>query len=432
MEADGGNSDPFKIAGRLKKMIAANQYLAEIESLDSLIPKLLELIRNVTNSQASSLLLYDPQRDRLKFASVADEVIGESGGEILKKAVEIKLGEGIAGWAAKNRKSLMVNDVAADPRHFQKADKKTGFHTKNMISVPLIHQGELLGVINALNAKAKPHFDIEDQEILESFAHLASIAIVRSKLLEARISQQRLQIQLEAASKIQMLFWPKIPELKADWNCWAASIPAAFVGGDLYDLIPMPDGSWVAYVADVSDKGLPAALIMVALWSRIRMEAFLHENLENLLGAVNDAMFELMANEGFFATIILGRYWPETGRMQLVRGGHLAPVLIGKNTQAAISNLKGISLGVAPGIDYKKLEITLAPGESILFLTDGATEAENENGELFGHERLINYLKKAPSPPRGKGLLDAVNKWRGRKTANDDLTILEIWRDRKP
>ena len=428
MSDDGIIDGLLKTEIRLKRLIEANQALAEIESLDALIPKLLDIAKSVTGSEAASLLLYDAREEVLKFSSIADEVVGNSGGSILKKDIILRVGEGISGWVAQNRKSLIVNDVQKDSRHFQQADQVSGFYTQNMLSVPLTYQDDLLGVINALNAKAKPYFDSADLELLESFAHLASIAIVRSRLLETKIQQQKFQVQLEAASKIQKLFLPRSPDTCPEANFWGVSIPAAFVGGDLYDIIPMPDGSWVVYVADVSDKGLAAALIMVALWSRIRAEAYLQENVSSLLEAVNNAMCELMGDEGFFATIILGRYWPKSGKMRLVRGGHIPPLMIRKNEAKYLQNLEGLALGVNPGCVYRKTELTLAPGESVVFLTDGVTEAENEKGELFGYNRLIPGLLEEPSPPRAKGLVQAVVDWRGHRAASDDLTILEIWR----
>lgn len=429
MKKDNSNIAETTIAERLRRLIEASQYLADIESLDVLFPRLLELAKNVTVAEASSLLLYNPKRNVLEFVSVTDEVVGETGGDILKRSIELKMGEGIAGWVAENRKPLIVQDVQHDPRFFKQADKQTGFLTRNLLSVPLVYDKELLGVINVLNSKDKPCFDPEDQGLLESFAHLAGVAIIRSRLLETRLKQQRLEIQLEAASKIQSLFCPKLPEMSTGSHVWAVSVPAAFVGGDLYDMIPMTDGSWVAYVADVSDKGLPAALVMVALWSRIRDEALLHREVDKLLETVNDTMCDLMAEEGFFATIILGRYWPKTGRMQLVRGGHLSPLWIIKSELGSIPELKGLPVGITPGITYEKKEITLSPGESILFLTDGVTESENERTELLGDHRLVEHIQKTEGPPWGKHLLDAVDAWQGTAKASDDLTMLEIWRD---
>jgi serine phosphatase RsbU (regulator of sigma subunit) len=168
---------------------------------------------------------------------------------------------------------------------------------------------------------------------------------------------------------------------------------------------------------------------MAALSTRIRSEALSHDEVDTLLETVNSAMYDLTVDEGFFATIVLGRYWPADGRMQLTLGGHLPPLITTGDQLRELSELKGISLGVAPDAKYEKKEIFLSPGESILFVTDGVTEAENEGAELFGRSRLSDHINSAAGPPYGKGILAAVNAWRGPAEANDDLTMLEIWRD---
>ncbi len=407
----------------------AHQILADTESLEALFPRLLDLAKNVSNAEAASLLLYNQQRNVLEFAAVKDEVLGEKADEILKSAVELKMGEGIAGWVAQNRESVLIADAQNDPRFSSQADQETGFVTRTILCVPLLYGGDLLGVINVLNSKDKPGFDDFDEELLECFADLASTAIMRSRFLDLRLTQERIQIELEAAANIQSLFWPGLPELGAGSHVWALSKPAKFVGGDVYDVIRMPDESWLVYVADVADKGLPAALIMAALSTRIRSEALSHHEVDTLLETVNNAMCVLAGDEGFFATIVLGRYWPADGRMQLTLGGHLPPLLIVDDQLRELSELRGISLGVAPDAAYEKKDIFLSPGESILFVTDGVTEAENERAELFGRSRLSDHITSATGPPYGKGLLDAVNAWRGSAEANDDLTMMEIWRE---
>ncbi|UCG13052.1 MAG: SpoIIE family protein phosphatase [Deltaproteobacteria bacterium] len=428
MNRSNSDRDDSKVARRLKRLIEANHSLADMELLEEVLPRLLDLARDVTEAEASSLLLYNPERNVLEFASVKDEVVGDRAGAILKSSVELEMGEGIAGWVAENRKSIIIPDAQRDPRFSKRADRKTGFITQSLLCVPLIHRDELLGVINVLNPKDKHCFDIEDQDILESFANLAAVALVRSKLLETRLQQERFQTQLLAAARIQSLFWPKLPEAKGGSHIWTVSAPAAFVGGDLYDVIPMPDGSWLVYVADVSDKGLPAALIMAALSIMIRGEALSQDELDKLLESVNDAMYELMSDEGFFATVVIGKYWSDTGKMELSLGGHLPPLWVGENGFKHAPDLQGIALGVVPRAKYKKSEIVLSPGDSILFVTDGVTEAENERNEFFGHRRLVDSLLKASGPPRGIGLLDEVKAWRGVAEASDDLTMLEIWR----
>ncbi|MBW2066574.1 MAG: SpoIIE family protein phosphatase [Deltaproteobacteria bacterium] len=428
MEDKDNVSGNSKVSDRLKKLIKANQSLAHVESLEDLLPELLALVRDITDAEASSILLYDPEREVLRFAAVKDEVLGERAEELLHGRVELKLGEGIAGWVAQNRQTINIKDAQRDPRLFKEADRKTGFVTRSLLCSPLLYREEVLGVINVVNSKGKPYFDSEDQDILESFADLAAVAIIRSRLLESRLKQQELEIQLETAAKIQAMFWPTIPQMEGGSHAWAVSRPAAMVGGDLYDFIPAQGGQWLVYVADVSDKGLPAALIMAALSAKIRSEALNHDDVGELLQAVNRGMYDIMSQEGFFATIIFGKYNPITGRMQYALGGHFPPVWIKGREIKDVPPLKGVSLGLAPHTEYQQREIVIDPGDSVLFITDGVTEAENEGNDLFGYEGLRKYIHSSEGPPWGKGLLEAVDAWRGSAEASDDLTIVEIWR----
>ena len=194
-------------------------------------------------------------------------------------------------------------------------------------------------------------------------------------------------------------------------------------------MIPLPDDSLLAYVADVSDKGVPAALIMAALSTKIRSEALHQSEVDKLLEAVNHSLHSLTSEEGFFATIVIARYWPSNGKMQLTLGGHLQPVWIIENDVGDLPQINGISLGITPNATYEKTEIFLSPGESILFFTDGVIEAENAGNELFGNQRLLDYIKTSKGPPWGQGLLHSVHQWREDSVSSDDLTILEIWRD---
>ena len=194
-------------------------------------------------------------------------------------------------------------------------------------------------------------------------------------------------------------------------------------------MIELPDESLMAYVADVSDKGVPAALIMAALSSKIRSESRVHNDIGQLLSTINNSMYNLISEEGFFATIVIVRFWPKSGKIQLALAGHLQPLWITKGGLQDLPKLDGVSLGVTANANYDKKEITLSSGESILLYSDGLIEAENEGQELFGNERLIRYAKEKKDRRIGEGLLGEIRKWRGNATINDDLTMLEIWRD---
>ena len=276
-----------------------------------------------------------------------------------------------------------------------------------------------------------------DEYLTKPVDHRALVSRIRSMLrikeLHDKVHEQsaQLKFQLETATKIQSLFWPKMPELKGGSHIWGISVPAAYVGGDFYDVIPLSDGSVLAYVADVSDKGVPAALIMAALSTKIRSEAQLQNELNQLTENINKSTYQLMSEEGFFITIVLTKFWPGSGKMQILVGGHLPPLWIGESGIRKMCPSSGISLGVTPDARYNKSEILLSPGESVICYSDGVIEARNENMELLGNGRLVDFLTNSKGPPRGKALLEVVRRWQGNTPANDDITILEIWREKE-
>jgi PAS domain S-box-containing protein len=262
--------------------------------------------------------------------------------------------------------------------------------------------------------------------IIEIFTDISKEEELRRLEEEFR---QRMDFQLKTAARIQSLFQPRLNELGNDSHVWAKSIPASFVGGDLYDVIPLKDGSQLFYVADVSGKELPAALIMSALWTHIRSEIYFHDDLKELLLCVNEDLHALVSDEGYFATIVIGKYCPESGKMEISRAGHPAPLWISKgNLKTAIRD-NGVALGVVKNPQYTTEMLHMSPGDSMVFVTDGFTEAFNESEELFGRRQITDLIRASAGPPWGKQLLEAVKNWRKSNDLDDDLTILEIWRN---
>jgi serine phosphatase RsbU (regulator of sigma subunit) len=274
-----------------------------------------------------------------------------------------------------------------------------------------------------------------DEYLTKPYSHSALVARVKSmlriKTLHDQVLDQSAQLerQLKTATIIQSLFWPKIPVLSGGGHVWAVSLPAGYVGGDLYDIIPLTDGSLVAYVADISGKGVPAALLMAALSTTIRNKIQIETEIDRLLESVNDSMHRLMADESYFATAVLIRYWPSSGKIQYALAGHLQPLWIVDGDIPDLPSPGGVPLGIQKGAKYQKGDIVLGTGQSVLLFTDGLVEAENESGEHFTKSRLINYLETRKGPPWGKSVLQRIEAWRGRRAANDDLTIMEVWRD---
>jgi serine phosphatase RsbU (regulator of sigma subunit) len=276
-----------------------------------------------------------------------------------------------------------------------------------------------------------------DEYITKPVDHGSLVARVKSMLRIKELHDmvfdqaEQMELQLKTATKVQSLFWPKIPELPEHLKIWAFSEPAFYVGGDLYDIILLPDKSVLAYVADISGKGVAAALMMAALSTKIRTEAPFNKSINKLMQVVNKSMNRLMSDEGYFATIALVRYFPATGKIHFIRAGHPSPLWIINGELQELEPCKSIPLGVVQDVDYAIQEIHLAPGNSFLLFSDGVIEAENNVQELFGDNRLAQCICKKREPPWGEMIAEAVKKWRGKADINDDLTVLEIWHEKQ-
>jgi serine phosphatase RsbU (regulator of sigma subunit) len=412
---------------RLKKLIAANQALAQVESLSQLLPLLLRSAQDVTESEAASILLYKPETETLEFTLAIND--NQAAVDcIINKKFELRLGQGIAGYVGQTRESVIVQDVQHDQRFFRKADEASGFITRSILCTPILYRDELLGVVQVLNSKRKDFFEHEDLDLLESFSHLAAVAMIRSRMLEKMLEQERFQAQLDAASRIQQNFLPKIPELGHGSHIYAVTKPAVFVGGDFYDIITLPDDSIFLCVADVSGKGLPAALVGASLWSKLRSLATPELGAGLLMESLNDAMYEILSQQ-LFATMIIARYWADSGRMTLALAGHLPPILGAPGTCVSLDEIKGQPVGIDPHIRYEEIEIQIPPHGSLLIMTDGVTEARNARREFFGDQRVEKAFKELSGPPWGEHLVRSVESWRGAVDASDDLTVVEIWRN---
>ncbi len=423
-----GNGD---IANRLEALIKANQALACQESLDELLPTLVQLAREVTDSEGASLMIYDPEAEMIKFEVLQNINLPPNSRSHLKKNIELKLGQGIAGWVAQTREPALVNEVQKDSRFFRGADVSSSFTTRNLICAPIIYQEELLGVVSAVNAKGRKGFHQNDLSLLMSFSQLAAVAITRARLLETLLASKRLEVEQANAARIQKLCRPVLPEPVHGSHVWALCEPAGFVGGDTFDLIPMPDRSWVFYVADVTGKGLPAALIVAALTLCFRREVVNNQPVDELLGCIHQGMFDMLEKANLLITMALGRYWPETGEMHLCRAGHTLPLWLREGCQVESPETGCLPLGVFARYESAMLKIRLQRGDSILFYSDGMSEAFDRQGRIFERNGLPAFLSRAHKPPFGPDLARAVHQWQAGTEPSDDLTILEIWRGPK-
>jgi serine phosphatase RsbU (regulator of sigma subunit)/anti-sigma regulatory factor (Ser/Thr protein kinase) len=257
--------------------------------------------------------------------------------------------------------------------------------------VPLVTQGELIGLLNLGPRLSEQEYSTDDRKLLENLAAQAAPAVrvaqlVREQQVEAR-DRERIEHELQVAQLIQQNFLPKtIPSL-AGWEIAAHYRPARTVGGDFYDFIELAGGRLGIVIGDVTDKGVPAALVMAATRSVIRTTASQTDAPGEVLARVNDILCPDMPTN-MFVTCLFGVLDPSTGEFRFANAGHDLPYVRRPDGRVDELRATGMPLGLMEDMPYDESVGSLGVGDTVLFSSDGIVEAHDPNGEMFGFPRL--------------------------------------------
>ncbi len=256
--------------------------------------------------------------------------------------------------------------------------------------VPLVSQGELIGMLNLGPRLSEQEYSTDDRRLLDNLAAQAAPALrvaqlVRQQEAEAR-ERQRMEQELQVAQLIQQHFLPRELPQPAGWQVEAYYRPARAVGGDFYDFIELGDGRLGIVVGDVTDKGVPAAMVMAATRSLLRAAAQRLSEPSQVLERVNQLLFPDIPDR-MFVTCLYGVLDPATGRLRFANAGHNLPFL--RSADGAVEiRARGMPLGLMPEMSYEEAEVQLAPGQQLLLHSDGIAEAHGANREMFGFPRF--------------------------------------------
>ena len=259
-----------------------------------------------------------------------------------------------------------------------------------VLVVPLVSQGELIGTLNLGPRLSEQDYSTDDRRLLTTLAAQAAPAIrvaqlVREQAHEAA-ERERLEQEMRVATLIQQQFLPReLPNLP-QWQIAAYYGPARAVGGDFYDFIQMRDGRIGIAVGDVTDKGVPAALVMARTHSILRAEASRSDSPGEILARAN-TLLEPEMPARMFVTCLFAILDPATGHIVLANAGHNLPYI---RTNDGVVELRatGLPLGLMPGIRYDETEGVIAPGSNVLLYSDGLVEAHDTSSSMFGFPRL--------------------------------------------
>jgi serine phosphatase RsbU (regulator of sigma subunit) len=303
------------------------------------------------------------------------------------------------------------------------------------VVVPLVSQGELIGLLNLGPRLSQQEYSADDRKLLNDLATQTAPAVQVAQLVRQQQQQaqerERIEQELRVARLIQQTLLPKhVPEI-AGWDVADFYQPAREVGGDFYDFLEFEDGHLGIIVGDVTDKGVPAALVMATTRTLLRASAQRLDSPGAVLRQVNDALVpDIPPN--MFVTCLYAILEPRTGRLRYANAGQDLPYQRHKGRPGDATELRatGMPLGLMPGMFYEEKEAVLEAGDSVLFYTDGLVEAHDPRRDMFGIPRLEGFIGAHPGgAPMIDFLLSELARFTGEEwEQEDDITLVTLQR----
>jgi len=385
----------------LNRLFEINNLINSTLDMAKLLTIIMEIIKDIMNAEASTLLLYEEKSQYLVF-KVA---LGEAGKELQEK-YRIKTGQGIAGWVAQHRTTVYVNDAYNDDRFDPNFDKKTGFKTKAVICSPLLFKGKLLGVIQAINPINKSGFDDQDVILFNTFGNQCVLAVQNALFFQNAIEEERLKNELSAARAIQRSLHPEINKKYHNILISAKTIPAREVGGEFYDIFYYPDKSLGIALGDLHLKGIPGALYAsIATGAFKALTSIKGDNPSVILRHAYESIRDNLGSERQ-TSLFYGLIKNDERMLNFASAGVGYPILL----RGGIARY----LRFGKDIDLKKpknIKVKLEPGDFFIIITDGIINLKNRNGKLLGLKRVMRHLEKSyETPEEAIALLLAMMK----------------------
>ena len=413
----------------LSRLVEINGIINSTLNINRLLSIIMEMIKDIMGAETSSLLLYDEIENELVF-KVA---LGEAGGELMEK-YRVKLGQGIAGWVALNRKSLLVNDVYNDSRFDPMYDKSTGFITRSILCAPLLFKGKLLGVIQAINPLKHEEFNEEDMNLFMVFSNQAALAVQNAIFFQKAIEDERLESELAAARNIQESLTPDIGLVKSGFSAAARSIPAREIGGTFQIIREYSEGVYIMTLGVLDSKGIPGALrasivsgiikVMTELDVRDPAEIIHMTNRLCIRDSLNDMQLSL-----FICLADLNKM-----KIEFVNAGDICPLLIrdGRSRYLRFSDKSRSELG-KNDFRAEPVKISLIPGDRFVIISGSFHELKNSDGKKLGLSRIAHFLEETDggSAVLISRLLEFTGAYTGGLYRRKDLAVLSFNLDKE-
>lgn len=405
----------------LEELLEVTRRLAAPYDLDTMLAAVVDAARRVLHAERGSVFLYDATSNEL-LLKVATGLA----------PVRVPADRGIVGQCVQTRRLINVPDCYADSRFNPEMDRKTGYRTRCLLSLPLInHEAELIGVLQILN-RQEGSFDRHDERVATALAAQCAVALHRVQMTETRLLTDKLDREIAVAREIQMSALPKEMPQVPGYDGAGLFRPTDQTGGDLFDFVSLPDGRLFLLLGDATGHGIGPALSATQVRAMIRVGLRLGADLDEVYTHVNNQLVDDLPADRF-VTAFLGMLDTSTHGVSFHAGGQ-GPLL---HFRAATGEIDwhGPSTFPMGALPQTRLEqarrLTLDPGDVLGLISDGIYEYENAAGEHFGEERVAAVVCEHHARPMKDlvGLtLAAAREFGGTAAQADDITIVMIRR----
>jgi sigma-B regulation protein RsbU (phosphoserine phosphatase) len=351
--------------------------LTSMLNIDAILSAMMEMSLRIVSAEVGCILLQEDGHLATRTSWGVDA-------SVIRK-IRLEKDIDIAEWTFQASETVIINDF---PLGSQSAPV-----INSVLSVPISYNSDPVGVLLAVN-NTNGGFSEADREAMERLVNFAAVAIENAKLTKELLKQQRLEQELSLAREIQKALLPNLDVNIGGVNIESLYVPAGKVGGDYLDLITVSEAEFIVIVGDVSNKGVPAALMMTAVRSAIRAVANQGKPVAEIVSHINRVLcLDVMKYPEIFITLVFARFNLKDRTCTYTNAGHLPPFLYNKYTgNVRQLTAGGIIIGQFEEFQYKDETIQLQDGDKLLMFTDGATECVNVDDQMYGRERLGEFF----------------------------------------
>jgi sigma-B regulation protein RsbU (phosphoserine phosphatase) len=406
----------------LETLAEIGREMSSILDLDVLLTRIASLTKRIIDYRTFGILLLNETSNMLEMKLAVR--YGEE-----NSAKNIKLGEGLVGWAALYKEPLIVSDVSKDPRYINLVED-----VRSELVIPMLIKDRCIGVFD-LESPELNAFTKDNKELLTLLASQAAVAIENARLYEeVRRNEERIEKELRFAQRVQAALLPSDPPRRLrNADVAGRFAPAHELGGDLHDFIDPEPHSLVVAVGDVSGKGAPAALYSAFAAELVRSRTYRRRytpdkfSVAGVLQAMNTILHDRQLEE-YYCTLCYAFFDFKRRTVTLSNSGLPYPVRYSDNECGQIE-LPGVPLGSFSGVTYDEVTLPLRAGDLFVFCTDGIFEAADAEGKEYGATRLCDVVgenRKATAREIVDAIFDSVILFRGTAPQADDMTAVAV------